>query len=717
MSGNIYRVNPSSLCPPVDISGFNLPQNICSVEVVLLSTENGVCLVRMIMNGAVHTIPELDLPRPLSTRGRGIPEISAPSTPPNHSGQIVSAVDVQSPISETSSAQSIEEADVDDQMTISVTPLVNESADEDENESECETEENGSVESSDQDGGGNIGSSTVSPNICVSNSDSNTQSQWEVDSPMELPQPQTLHGRPKRGAIESYSPFQVLSMLWTQELFDLIAKETNVYAQQNLTQNGREWNNTTMKEIIGFHGMVIAMAIARYPREEMYWQSKCIGAIALPDFGTFMKLGRFKELKRNLHVADNSVRAPRGVPGFNKLYHVQPIINVLRERFAAEYICGTHVSVDEAIVPWKGKMSPIRVYMKDKPHKWGTKIWCLNDSYSSYCAYFDVYTGRRVDGRAETGLGKNVVLNLMGQLPTEPKRVVFCDRFFTSVSLCREANDVGHYVVGTIMANRVNECKEVILPRNSKAQRGTTQFAIHKEDKIAVVSWMDKRPVNFIGTAYGPKHSTTLRKGRSGESQSIQCPCICVQYNKGMGGTDTFDQLRLSRYSIETKVITMGKWWTKLYWGLFDMALTNAYVIYKYFNAGVSHLDFLMKLQGQMVNMMNGNTPQPVANRTRNAVENKSYTKPNTLDPSQTRFIPSIRHLLYTPNKGKQRCCVVCMFGDSPVSGDKKRVRRVVKRCKECGDVPLCEGFCDEYFHSNRVKGYDDGHKRRRNSP
>ena len=51
-----------------------------------------------------------------------------------------------------------------------------------------------------------------------------------------------------------------------------------------------------------------------------------------------------------------------------------------------------NVSIDERMVKSKAR-SGIRQYIKDKPTKWGFKLWVLADSQSGYTVDFNVYTG------------------------------------------------------------------------------------------------------------------------------------------------------------------------------------------------------------------------------------------------------------------------------------------------------------------------------------
>ncbi len=74
---------------------------------------------------------------------------------------------------------------------------------------------------------------------------------------------------------------------------------------------------------------------------------------------------RFFELHRYLHFVDNSTLSAPGTPEYDKLGKVAPIITTLSEQFAAVYEPAKHISIDEAMVPFKGRSS-LKQYMPKK---------------------------------------------------------------------------------------------------------------------------------------------------------------------------------------------------------------------------------------------------------------------------------------------------------------------------------------------------------------
>ena len=84
------------------------------------------------------------------------------------------------------------------------------------------------------------------------------------------------------------------------------------------------------------------------------------------------------------------------------------------ERFLEVYAVGQNVSIDEAMIPFKGR-SALKQYLALKPIKRGFKVWVLADSVTGYASKFEVYTGKKGNA-VEEKLGEAVVKRLSSHL-------------------------------------------------------------------------------------------------------------------------------------------------------------------------------------------------------------------------------------------------------------------------------------------------------------
>ena len=88
-------------------------------------------------------------------------------------------------------------------------------------------------------------------------------------------------------------------------------------------------------------------------------------------------------------------------------------------------------TIDEAMIPSKGRLG-FKQYMRDRPTKWGIKVWVLADATNGYVKKFEVYTGKEEGNRSSVGLCSRVVLNLMKGLHGSGLHL-YTDNFYTSL--------------------------------------------------------------------------------------------------------------------------------------------------------------------------------------------------------------------------------------------------------------------------------------------
>jgi len=119
----------------------------------------------------------------------------------------------------------------------------------------------------------------------------------------------------------------------------------------------------TVDELSAFIGFVFLMGIVHPPSISDYWKKSTTMLQLLEYLETF-----FFYIPQYVHFADNSTLAAPGTPEYKRLGKIQPIIDSLLECFRA--VCNLHrdVSVDEAMVAFKGT-STLKQYMPMKPVK------------------------------------------------------------------------------------------------------------------------------------------------------------------------------------------------------------------------------------------------------------------------------------------------------------------------------------------------------------
>ncbi|POM62836.1 hypothetical protein PHPALM_27959 [Phytophthora palmivora] len=93
------------------------------------------------------------------------------------------------------------------------------------------------------------------------------------------------------------------------------------------------------------------------------------GAVPRGTFGRHMIRERLRIVIPFHHFASIS---SEGITK-DKVFNIRPVLQVMGKAFRRGYRLGPRVSFDGGTIPNRSQYNPIRVYNKDKPHKYGTK--------------------------------------------------------------------------------------------------------------------------------------------------------------------------------------------------------------------------------------------------------------------------------------------------------------------------------------------------------
>lgn len=148
------------------------------------------------------------------------------------------------------------------------------------------------------------------------------------------------------------------------------------------------------------------------PSYRMFWAERT----RFSTVSNAMSRNRFDCLRANIHVNDNSKMLPREHPDHDKLFKIRPFINAIRENMKKIKV-EEFTAVDEIIIPFKGR-SIMKQYNKNKPHKWGIKMFAIASSHG-LVHDFEIYVGKGTLPPSEHGLGisGDVVMRLVDCVP------------------------------------------------------------------------------------------------------------------------------------------------------------------------------------------------------------------------------------------------------------------------------------------------------------
>ena len=95
---------------------------------------------------------------------------------------------------------------------------------------------------------------------------------------------------------------------------------------------------------------------------------------------------------------------------------MRKLLDIVTSNFEQEYNLGESITVDEAKIPFKNRLS-FKQYMKDKPVKHGIKVFVLADGKYAYIKRIQIYTGKNSClSQNELGISSQVVLDLINGL-------------------------------------------------------------------------------------------------------------------------------------------------------------------------------------------------------------------------------------------------------------------------------------------------------------
>ncbi|KAL3991578.1 ATP-dependent RNA helicase DDX56/DBP9 [Sarotherodon galilaeus] len=350
----------------------------------------------------------------------------------------------------------------------------------------------------------------------------------------------------------------IFLIVFATDTISTICANTNKNATKN-QHLGKKYN---------FFGLLIYMSLVSLPSLRDYWRQNHILSVPLPS--KVMTRDRFRSIFWNIHLSDPEEDlkndAKKGTPGHDKLFRIRPLYDEILSACQAYYHPRRELSVDERMVATKAKTGMTQ-YMKDKPTKWGMKMFILAESRSGYTISFTIYTGKNQTA-SEHGLAYDVVMNLIQPSCLGTGYHIYMDNFYTSPRLFLDLTSMRFGACGTYRENRKGCPKDRANALNRKCPRGSVRWI--REGPLVFVKWMDTREVSVC---------STIHPAFSGETatREIPCPTPIMAYNKNMGGVDLSDQL-IQYYSTHRKT---ARWYRTMLLHFLDIATTNAFIMHR----------------------------------------------------------------------------------------------------------------------------------------
>ena len=118
-----------------------------------------------------------------------------------------------------------------------------------------------------------------------------------------------------------------------------------------------------------------------------------------------MTVKRFEQIRRNLHFSNND-----DINNISRQRKIFPVYEHFNKAFQIALYASKKQSIDERMVKFKGH-NICKQYIKNKPIKWGFKLWIRACAKGGYEYESRIYTGKKKSGFEENlRLGEGVVL-------------------------------------------------------------------------------------------------------------------------------------------------------------------------------------------------------------------------------------------------------------------------------------------------------------------
>ncbi|XP_039290397.1 piggyBac transposable element-derived protein 3 [Nilaparvata lugens] len=366
-------------------------------------------------------------------------------------------------------------------------------------------------------------------------------------------------------------PLDYFLKLFSIDLLEEITFQTNLYA----LQKGKENLALSISELKIFLGVALVMSYIKYPRIRQYWSQQA--GLRMDLIADAISVNRFEEIRQYLHFIDSN-----SIPANNtdKAIRVRPILDKLHENFHAAVDAEECHSVDEMMIPFKGRSS-LKQYLPRKPKRWGYKMW-VRAGISGYVYCFELYQGAS-GGRADItdcGAVGDVVLRLCHDLHGKNHKV-YADNLFSSIPLVKKLRDSEIWYVGTMRINRMKNADRKLKSHKDLKQEGRgSSSQVTSNNDVTITRWLDNSLVHVVSSYAGktPESETERFSRKEKRRVPIKRPFSVDLYNKHMGGVDLMDSLvALYRNDVRNK-----RWYMRIFYHMLNVTVVNGWILWKW---------------------------------------------------------------------------------------------------------------------------------------
>lgn len=340
-------------------------------------------------------------------------------------------------------------------------------------------------------------------------------------------------------------------------------------------------------ELLGLLGVLICMGVEQDCQHSIchLWSNK----YSKPMYTVPFSRNRFSQLIKILCFDDQSTRDER-----KKVDNFAPfreVFNFFNNLCKEKFIPGMNVTIDDMLSLFRGKC-PFKVFMKNKPGKYGILIRMLMDSETRYVVNMEPYCGKldpvsegrgpSYDGSTAIGKGPTAVVKRLLDPIKGTSRNVTTDCSYTSVELAEDLyNDYQITLVGTLNETRkhIPECMKNTQGRELYSTKVLYTEPTSGRPPVTLVSYLTKiKPKKKILLLLSTQNDNVAVD----EEHPMKKTDVELFYNYMKGGMDTVDSM-VRLYSCKRGT---QRWTLSLFYTLVDIAALNAFTLFSIKNPG-----------------------------------------------------------------------------------------------------------------------------------
>ena len=290
-------------------------------------------------------------------------------------------------------------------------------------------------------------------------------------------------------------------------------------------------------------------------------------------YNTLFTKRRFEVISRAIRFDDQELRH---LNADDKFRCIRGLWEAVIGNCQINYIPGPVVTVDEQLQATKTRCK-FRMYLPDKPAKYGLKVLMVCDSASHYCLNAFPYLGQDGHPDKPAGIlyGNYFTMKLLEPLQHIDNRIICTDNWFTSLGLVQALDDKNCGLVGTIKPKPTFPLEAVKCLNIPIGESVALYNHVYGVNVVYTRKEADKWVI-LISTEH---HGFSYVEDKKTEMHMF--------YNSKKGGVDSFDQLCAA-----SNTARKSNRWPMCSWhGLINIIINNAFICY--------NSDFQGKHQGK----------------------------------------------------------------------------------------------------------------------